>query len=264
MKQIEKVDSGIAVRFNGKEKIFKNKPIFFPSKYKEVKEKFLEGNDVVVIGMNGYSSITTKDCKNWGIKEGAYEAACEAILRNIIKYLWEVFPGVDIRVVHGASDMGVDKAIIRIAKELNIIQLGHSCPEYMMYVADDEIPVYVAGNKEAYANSFVESLDILIAANGRVHAFTHDIDATFKKSKYLLPVNVIRAISANGGAPAFGPNGEIEDAVSAFEQRVYMVSSQLGQKPISMWNELNINITSVMENIVRNMISPQRAFGNFG
>jgi len=158
--------------------------------------------------------------------------------------------------------MGVDQAVIEIAGKMNIIQLGHSCPEFMMYVKDDDIPVYVAEDREAYADSFINSLDILIAANGRYHAFQHDIDAAFKKLKYVLPVNVIRSISTTGGPPAIGPDGKIEDAVTAFEQRVRLVATQMGINGNDQWKMLKHHLTGTVVSICRQIISPARAFGH--
>ncbi len=260
---IKRIKDGVQVEFNGSKKIFTHKPIFFPNQYKQAKETYLVGNDVIVIGMNGYSLLTDQTCREWGVRPGAYEAACERLLRDIISHLWEVFPGVDIRLVHGASNMGIDNVIMRVAGNdgLNITQLGHSCPEFMMYVEDDDVPVYVAKNKEAYADAFINSLDILIAANGRAHAFVHDIDAAFKKLKYVIPVNILKAISTNGGPPAMDRDGNIEDAVAAFEERVFMVSAQLGQTPKQSWQHINTTIRNTMEEIVRSQISPRRAFG---
>ena len=260
---IKRTDEGILIEYNGREKLFKQKPIYFPNQYNQAAEKYLMGSDVIVIGMNGYSSLTDETCNAWGVKPGAYEAACEKLLRDVITHLWKTFPGIDLRLVHGASNMGIDGVIIDVANPggLNITQLGHSCPAFMMYVEDDNVPVYVAKDKQSYADAFINSLDILVAANGRAHAFQHDIDAAFKMLRYVIPVNVLRTISTTGGPPAIDKDGHIEDAVSAFEQRVFMVSSQLGQQPKLSWKQVNENIRDTMEEIVRSNISPRRAFG---
>ncbi|MEZ4534184.1 MAG: hypothetical protein R3D26_04120 [Cyanobacteriota/Melainabacteria group bacterium] len=91
----------------------------------------------------------------------------------------------------------MDWAIIKAARDLNRPHLGHSCPKFMFYVEDDTDPVYVA--ETSRIRLFVRrSLDILIAANGRMQAFRHDIMAVFEKMKHASFVNVLKSISTNG------------------------------------------------------------------
>lgn len=242
-------------------KIFTKTLIYLPNEYEQAVREVLRGRDVVVLGPNGYSNLTEEECLTWGVKVGAYEAACEALLTNITMLLQEKFPGIDVRFAHGASWMFIDGVTIRVANKLNRPQLGHSCPRYMFYVRDEGVPVYVGKDKADYSDKFVESLDILIAANGRVTAFQHDINAAFLKLKHIILVNVLRSISETGGPPAIGPDGYIEDAVAAFEQRVHMMATQLGfVVGHDKWGELVSHAQEVVVSICRNLISPERAF----
>jgi hypothetical protein len=242
-------------------KVFRNKRIFMPDQYKDAVAATLTGNDVIVLAMNGYSSITPEKLLAWGVKPGAYEAACEGILKSMCNTLNTTFPGIDIRFADGASPMGVDKAVIKTARDLNRPHLGHSCPKFMFYVDDDSDPVYVAATQPEYAEAFIDSLHLLVAANGRKQAFEHDIDAVFKKLKQLITVNVLRAISTTGGPPATDGKGNIEDAVACFEQRVHMVSQRMYSTNDSYGSLVGL-ICERTTDIVRPLLSPERAFAN--
>jgi len=244
------------------EKRFLDKEIYLPRQYQRAFDAHLLGLDTVVLGMNGYSLLTEKQCLSWGVKPGAYEAACRQLLREIYRALDEAFPGIDVRFAHGASDTGVDRAVIQVAKELNRPQLGHSCPEFMFYVQDgDGVPVYVAATQDEYANSFIRSLQILIAANGRQQAFSIDIDAAFKMLRSVILVNVLKSISTTGGPPAIA-DGRVEDAVAAFEHLVHAVGQQMGVIAVDPYHALVAHIRDVTVSIARGLISPERAFSH--
>lgn len=242
-------------------KVFHHKRVYLPGEYDRAISEHLRGRDVVVLGMNGYSELTPEQCRAWGVRVGAYEAACAALLDATILALEQAFPGIDVRLVHGASDLGVDRAIVAVGRRRNRGMLGTSCPRFMFWVPDDDEAVYVAENQEAYADSFVRSLDILIAANGRLQAFKHDLNAAFLYLKYVIPVNVLRSISTTGGPPAIGPEGRIEDAVAAFEQRVFMVTAQLTGRSRDAWIDALAHTQRTVVSITRQLISPERAFG---
>lgn len=244
------------------EKSFYKKPIYMPREYDRAVREVLKGKDVVVLGMNGYSSLTDEQCRSWGVQPGAYEAACAGILRSAYEVLTKNFPHIDIRFAHGASKLGVDAVILQVAGELQRQQLGHSCPQFMFYVEDDDVPVYVAADKVKYANAFIDSLQILIACNGRAQAFEHDIDACFKKLKHVIPLNVLKSISTTGGPPALGADGQIEDAVAAFEQRVHMMAQQMRPASKDAYLDVVDHICNVTVAITRQLISPERAFAN--
>lgn len=242
-------------------KIFIKKPIYLAGRYQDaVREVLRNGQDVVVLGMNGYSRLTDEQCRAWGVKPGAYEEACAALLHHITKILLEYFSGIDVRYVHGASNLGVDRAAISVARRLNRLHLGHSCPDFMLHVEDDEVPVYVARNQTDYAEKFIKSLDILISANGRAQTFQQDINAAFMMLKHVIPVNILRSISETGGPPAIGPDGQIEDAVAAFEHRVHMMAVQLGFSKNDRWQELVNHVQETTVGICRSLVSPSRAF----
>ena len=240
-------------------KVFKRKPIFMPHEYERAVQEVLKGPDMVVLGMNGYSSLTEQKCREWGVMPGGYEAACAGILSRIITELEATYPGVVVRLAHGASNLGVDGVIISVASKLNKGQLGHSCPRFMFYVEDDDVPVYVGKTQVDYANAFIDSLDVLVAANGREQAFRHDINAVFDKGKHVIPVNVLRSISTTGGPPAVNADGKIEDAVAYFEQRVRLMYRAFAGSGDPFRDIVNHVVEEVCQ-ISRQLISPQRAY----
>jgi hypothetical protein len=242
-------------------KIFMRTPIYMPDEYdRAVREVLSGGKDILIMGMNGYSEVGPERCAKWGVKPGAYDAACENLLDTVVRNMQEKFPGVDIRFADGASDLGVDRAIARVAKRLNLPRLGHSCPRFLFYVQDNGVPVYVAKDQKAYSDAFIESLHVLIAVNGREQSFRHDIDAAFLKGRHVIPVNVLRAISEIGGPPAFGPDGKVEDAVAAFEQRVHLITLQMGMPGHDQWQNVLNSSKEVLASICRMRLSPERAF----
>jgi hypothetical protein len=248
-------------------KRFDKKRIYMPGEYQRAVQENLVGRDVIVLGMNGYSALSDDQCRAWGVQPLAYESACEGILKSVCRNLWAEFPGISMRFADGASNelvdgrmMGVDSVLLKVAKDLNILHLGHSCPKFMFYVKDDEEPVFVANTQAEYADAFISSLHVLIAANGRMQAFQHDIQAVFNKLKHFVPVNVLRSISTTGGPPAIGPKGQIEDAVAAFEQRVHVAQRAIygGCDP---YKSMVGHVKEFTTSVVRSLISPERAFG---
>ncbi len=242
-------------------KRFARKRVYLPGEYDRAVSEVLHGTDVIVLGMNGYSSIKPEHLAAWGIKEGAYEAACRSLVTQAVQRLQREFPGVDVRFAHGASNMGVDRAMIDVSYNLNRPQLGHSCPHFLFYVQDDDVPVYVAPSQPEYAAAFTRSLDVLLCANGRLQAFEMDIDAAFKFRKHVIPINVLRAISTTGGPPAFGPNNIVEDAVAAFEEQMHVTALRWNLAGCDVWAEMNERIGTTLAHIGRRVLSPHRAFG---
>lgn len=211
-------------------KLFENagKKIYMPDEYDMALRDNLCGRNVIRLAANGYSDLKPERCRAWGIQTGSYEEACFGLLCYMYENLCADYPGVDIRIVHGASNCGIDKVLIRLANKYNRGQLGHSCPGFMFYVdPDDGVPVFVGETKDEYADCFIRSLDILVACNGGEQAFVHDIAAIFRHKRHIIPVNVIRSISASGGPPAVNAEGRIEDAVAAFEKHVHTVQPQV-------------------------------------
>src|SRR5438046_2663291 len=49
-------------------KVFQKKPVYEDHEYDKAVQEHLHGKDTVVFGMNGYSSISEKNCQEWGIK----------------------------------------------------------------------------------------------------------------------------------------------------------------------------------------------------
>lgn len=242
-------------------KVFTQKPIYLSDEYDRAVTGHLTGLDVVVLAMNGYSRLTDDQCRDWGVHPGAYEAACKALFVGVISSLQREFPGVDVRIAHGASDMGIDRVAIEVSRRFNRMQLGHSCPKFMLYVVDDDVPVYVAATQEAYAKAFIDSLTILIAANGRAQSFEHDIQAAFSMLKHVVLVNVLKSISSTSGPPGINAEGEIEDAVAAMDILVHSIEAGRSTvRPDDPFSELCDRTSGVLIGITRSLLTPKRAY----
>ena len=234
------------------------KRIYLAHEYDLAVRTELAGRHRFVIAMNGYSTLTNDQCAAWGVKPGAYEKACGVLLAQIDRHIHRHFPDACTYYVHGASDMGVDKVISETATRLRRQQLGFSCPEYLFYVPDNEVPVYVAETIEKYSDAFVRSSDILIAANGREQSFRMDIASVFTHDKFILPVNVLKLISTTGGPPAKGANGKIEDAVAHFQQRYYDIGVQIyGLEGRDIWAAAVGRIQNNVSHICRQVLGPE-------
>jgi hypothetical protein len=239
-------------------KVFRSKQIYFPEELDKALQDHLRGKYVVVLAMNGYSRLSAKQCAEWGVKPGAYEKACSVLLTEIFKQIRGSFPDADVRFTHGASDMGVDSAISKTALELRRPQLGFSCYDYLWYVKDDNLPVYVSPTVDLYSSTFVKECDILIAANGRLQAYRMDIAGVFDYDKFLIPVNVLRLISINGGPPAKNAEGKIEDAVAHFEQRVFTVGQHLTTlSGPDIWRSTVQECNSIVIRVCRQILDPE-------
>jgi hypothetical protein len=192
--------------------------IYYPDEYQSAIANHLTGERVIVLAGTGYSSIKEKDLKAWGIDAGKYEEACYMILRSVISSLRSNIPGVTIKIAHGASSMGVDNALMTVARDHADGELGFSCPEYLLYVEDDLYPVYCATDKLEYSRLFVQSLDILLAMNGRDHALFNDMLTAIRLDKRLVLLDVVSFIGKLALPLARNSEGKIEDAVTAFYQ----------------------------------------------
>jgi hypothetical protein len=250
------------------EKAFENKKIYLSHEYEKAIAEVIAQPDSVVLSMNGYSQITAEQCVKYGVQAGDYEEACSAILREAIIRLKKTFSGASLKLVYGASDTGVDKAIEVVAREFNLTLLGFSCPEFMMYVKDDDIPVYVAKTIADYADFYIRSLDLLIATGGRAHALTHDISASCVYNKRIHFIDVLNSLSSTGGVPATISDGKggykVDNAAAAFGRNISFFSRDdaVANMPNSgdKWDAIFANVNSVAVEVCRQKMSPARKF----
>jgi hypothetical protein len=262
-KKIYRENGVVTTVYNDKEEKFSNpdKKIYLPHELDLAIANHLIGENVIIIGMNGYSYLSEEKCRAYGVLPGAYEYACASFLYGIIMNIKNEFPGANIRLVHGSSNVGIDKVIINVAHKLSLGQLGFSCPAYAPYILkDDGVPVCVLKNEDAYCNAFTESLDILIGANGRKVAFSMDIDAVFKKFKHVIPINIIQAISSTGGPPGLNENGEVEDAVALYFERMHSVYTDMFRVGSVGWETVVDNAQKIVRDICRVQLHPSIAY----
>ncbi len=250
------------------QKEFRSKPIYLPSEYDLAVAERVAFQDNFVVSMNGYSRITAEQSVRYGIQEGAYEEACRALLTHIIEHLKNRFSGANLHLIHGASDMGVDRAIQDGANEHNLVPLGFSCPRYMLYVKDDYTPVYVGSDKEEYSERFIQTLDLLIATGGREQALQHDVLAACVHNKRIHFVDVLNSLSSTGGVPAtvMGPDGKlrVDNAAAAMGRNVSFFSrndaAMLAPRSGDLWDAIFDNVSTVATETCRLKMSPQRKF----
>lgn len=245
-------------------KVFRHKRIYLPDEADKAQKDvlFLHKADTIVLGMTGYSSIKPADCAAWGVKPGAYERACEEIMANMVYSIRDEYPNVTICIADGASDMGVDQAVINTARRLGIPHLGHSCPQYMMYVVDDEDPVLVSANQEEYSDAFIQNLHILCSVGGRLQALMHDIKAAIVWNKKVILFDLVKTISANrGGPPARSADGAVQDATAAFLDAIRLY--QLDGERVNPYDTLREWVKVETTRVVRQLVSPEVAFSKW-
>jgi hypothetical protein len=205
-------------------KVFRHKKIYLPNERNQAFDAHLRSQpNSFALSMNGYSSITPAMRDQYGIDAGAYEAACEALLKAVIGRVRKKFPSANIVVTDGASAMGIDEATMKAADALGITTLGFSCPDFMMYVIDDERPVYVSKSVEEYAENYIRPLHLLITTGGRQHSLHSDITESIKHGVRIHFVNVISGV-ASVPVPATVSNGnggrKVENACAAFGELI--------------------------------------------
>ena len=180
-------------------KRFVEKRIYLPHEKGDALENHLyHMPDPFIVSMNGYSTINEATRKRYGIDKGAYEAACKALLLTIIKHIRSKFEGVNMILTDGASEMGVDLAILNTGDRLGMQTLGFSCPEFMMYVKDDKRAVFVSASKHDYAENYIQPLHLLITTGGREHALQHDV---FAACVYGVRIHFVDMLSAVATVP---------------------------------------------------------------
>ncbi|MDO8598932.1 MAG: hypothetical protein Q7S02_02390 [bacterium] len=249
-------------------KVFTHKRVYLPEELDLAVATHLAHDDNLVVSMNGYSQIKPEQCKRYGIQTGAYEAACKAVLRHVVTHLRMKFPSAQIRITSGASAMGVDLAIEAVAREFNIMPLGFSCPHFMLWVHDDDLPVYVAESKDAYADRYIQKLDLLITTGGREHALQHDIFAACIYGKRIHFVDVLSMLSPVGTIPATIDDGKggrrIENAAAAMGRNISFFGVReaptLAPPGGDEWDALFDDVASVATEVCRGKLSAERKF----
>ena len=249
-------------------KDFERKPVYLPHQYEEAMNTHVRIQNGVVVSMNGYSSLKPEWLAKYGIKEGAYEAACAATFEAMINHIQRKFQAAQVRVIHGASHMGVDGVVDRVTKSaIGLMPLGFSCPDFMMWVPDDETPVYVAENKKEYADAYIRSLDLLVTTGGRIHALEHDTLAACLYDKRVHFVDIPNMLSTSSVPPRIIlPDGKvmIENAAAAFGRNISFSERFEGRSQVpangDRWDALFEAIGGVATEVARRTLPPQHMF----
>jgi hypothetical protein len=244
-------------------KTYTKREILLPNEYDSVK-KALSGDNVLIFGMTGYTTLTNKQCADYGVKPGAYEAACADFLAAAIGAVFDTYPDTVVKIVDGAANLGVDSAVLSVAHELKLEHVGFSCPRFLFYVDDiDDGPVFVGVDQEDYSTKFVCSLDILIGANGRDQAMLNDLYGSIRYNKKFIPANILRAISVTGGPPARDANGKILDATAAFYESVTQLHPMESSGELDSYLNLRNSLKVAVRAIARPRLDPSVAYGGW-
>ena len=222
-------------------KIFSKLKIYLPNEYERaIKEVLGEEPDRFIMSINGYSSLKVKERTDWGLGADEYEAGCEDLLYATIAGLRKRFmnlngKGLNLKLVDGGSSMGVDLALINVAKTHEIPSLSFSCPQWLMYVNDDATrSVFVGKDSDEYADRYIQTLDFLITTGGRAQALKHDVYAAVLYGKRIHFIDVASALSRNKGVPAtsVGADGtvNVENAAAAMLKYITFASQGLSNR----------------------------------
>ena len=116
-------------------RVISNREVLLPSEEAGL-ARLLHVRNCVILGMTGYSQLKARDLRQWHIQPGAYEEACAACLASVVDKLHGRYPGVRIKLLHGNTPRGVDLAVLNVAAERSLDNVGFSCPRYMLYAED--------------------------------------------------------------------------------------------------------------------------------
>jgi hypothetical protein len=179
---------------------FSNKKIYLPSEKEAYEKEVLQkGPKTIWLGVTGWTKPPKHYTERYGMnnENGLYEKLVTTLLLENILELKLNDINVDLR--HGASNAGVDAAIMKVMETIKVSGSGVNCPMYMTWVADDTRggPVYVAENKNAYHDAYSDFTQILIVTGGRDVAFYHDYLRRLKGTGFSVVADVIQTATDN-------------------------------------------------------------------
>jgi hypothetical protein len=252
------------------QKTFHNqrKRIYMPGEYERAIKEIMPGDNVFAFSLNGYSRITPEQCLRYGIKEKDYREACKSITNSVITHLKRKFRGAQLVIPYGGSDTEIDRALSEVAKQRKIPLIGFSCPRYMLYAKDDNTPVYVAPDREEYANRYIQTLDLLISTGGREQTLTHDVLAACLYGKRIHFVDVLNSISSTGGVPATIVESDgrvrVDNAAAAMGRNLSFFSRgdaiYSTPKEGDLWDAILANIKGVATGVYRQKMPARYKF----
>lgn len=178
---------------------FEKKRIYLPSEQQEYESNVLNRQqNTLWLGITGWTKPPKHYSERYGSSEEAklYERLVGAILAESILTLKKEGISVDVR--HGASDAGVDAAIINLIEKMGLSGSGVSCPIYMPWVKDDARggPIFVAESKEKYHEAYSKYTNILLVTGGRDVAFYHDYINRLRGDGASIVVDVMQTVSS--------------------------------------------------------------------
>ena len=164
------------------------------------------------VGVAGYSDLSIFE--NSGVlKKGEYQDLCKDVLARFVlgfnAAMNELKFDAPVVITHGASELGVDKAARDTAISINCRQFGFNQPEWMFYVPDDAVPVYVGIDKQDYHHKFAAHTMVLLIMGGRDDAAYSDRLNTQQYRNLVLPCPILPFLMDNP-PPAWDPKYDQE------------------------------------------------------
>ncbi len=209
-------------------KEFHNKTVWPPDALDAFRAKNIAAKRAVTrrhifLAASGYSSLKQDFLDRYKIEKGAYEQGARVLMAAVVRSIQAI--GIDVTVLHGVSDMGVDLSLKDCIETLPVDGLGYNSLEFMMYVKDDERggPVWVAKDNNEYPREYAGEADILLALNGRSHTLQKDETRRLEKAGQTIPVDLISVLSQQeGGVPALDQSGVIQNAAKRIAQVLHL------------------------------------------
>ncbi|HIH24052.1 TPA: hypothetical protein HA251_03400 [Candidatus Woesearchaeota archaeon] len=177
---------------------FDRKELYAPEEQQRYEERSLRrGDDILWLGITGWTKPPKHYPACYGTSDNPkiYGTLVTALLMESVLALKTQGIQVDIR--HGASDAGVDAAVLRVMEAIPVSGSGVNCPMYMPWVTDDTRggPVLVAKNKDSYHDLYSQYHQILLVTGGRDVAFHHDYLRRLKGVGCSVVADVMQTVS---------------------------------------------------------------------
>jgi len=179
-------------------KRFVNKKIYLPSEEEAFTvNEVVYGLDVIWLGITGWTKPPTYYAERYGTcpEKGIYEKLATALILESASTLVQNGFRVDLR--HGASNAGVDAAVMKAMELTGISGSGLNCPAYMPWVEDSNRggAVFVAASKEDYHAAYSRLQKILLVTGGREAAFYHDYLKRMSGEGFSIVSDLIQIVS---------------------------------------------------------------------
>lgn len=194
---------------------YQRRQIILPNEIGDPNNFLPSGNEYIIVGASGYSDLPSLDALYAaGVGDKWYELVLRT-LREVVAMIQ--LNGRIPYFVHGSANKGIDKAIIQVATEQKLPNLGVSCLDFITSVTDEStFKVLCFNSTEEYSKFYSGSLDIFLMINGRNQALRLDAAGIIssKRGSQIFPVDALGS-AYDGPIRPFNESGGVEEAVRA-------------------------------------------------